>query len=120
MKLFFISFAVCESNGLYQYNEKVICEDWFDYTNPCSAPTCDGNTRMSLTSDTISWMNSQGLTATSSVFCQQRAPWPIYGSNAIQVELVCQQICDTCPPTTTTTTTTTTSPTTTENTSKDL
>ena len=120
-------FAVCETNGQNQYNEKVICEDWFDYINLChdscdgsTCDPCDGSTRMSLLPDTVTWMNTQGLTPIASVFCASKAPWPLHGSNEIDVQLVCQQICDYCPPPTTTTSTTTTSTTTTENTGKTL
>ena len=78
----------------------MICEDWFDYENLCHDSTCDGNTRMSLLPDTVNWMKTHGLTPTSSVFCEIKAPWPLRRNNQIEVKLVCQQICDKCPPST--------------------
>ena len=67
---------------------------------------------MSLTTQAVAWMNSNGYSsnATAAKFCEISAPWPLTRTQPLfQVEIICNQICDYCiPPTTTTTTTTTT------------
>ena len=88
-----------------------MCSEWFDYTNGCYDDTCNGIARMSLTSEAVSWMNSNGYSsnATAAKFCTISAPWPLSRTTPLlQVKLVCQQICDYCLPSTTTSTSTST------------
>ena len=111
--------SVCASTNSYQENDYDTCKRWFDYSKNCASDsTCDGvNTRLPLLSTTVQWMSSKGYSPqTAAVFCQKDAPWPITASNELPVALLCQQICNECPPTTTTKPTTTTSTTTTQNT----
>ena len=102
---------VCASNNAYQENDRTMCSEWFDYTNGCYDDTCNGIARMSLTSEAVSWMNSNGYSsnATAAKFCTISAPWPLSRTTPLlQVKLVCQQICDYCLPSTTTSTSTST------------
>ena len=99
-------FTFIDCGSFQQENEYGRCHDWFDYTNKCYDSTCDGNTKMSLTSDSKSWLQARGYsTITSTQMCSISAPWPLfdYKGNArtkplIQVQYMCQQICDYCPP----------------------
>ena len=95
-----ICFLDC--GGFYQVNEYSRCNTWFDYNNcvtPANGGTCDGDTRMSLSSTGLLYAS------TSSALCETTAPYQ--GFN-YEVKLMCQQICDYCPPVTTSTTTSTT------------
>ena len=106
-----IDFNLLECEGDYdQENDRTMCSEWFDYSTACADDsTCDGNTRMPLSTDAKTWLSSKGLSQTSSVMCATSAPWPLSRTKPLlSVKYVCQQICDFCPPTTTTSTTTTT------------
>ena len=108
--LYFFICIVCDG-GFYQENDKTICSAWFDYTNGCYDSTCDGDTRLSLTSDAKTWLatNKPDSNQTSSIMCASSAPWPLsYTEPLFEVYLMCQQICDYCIPSTTSTTSTTT------------
>ena len=114
---FFVS--DCASTNGYQTNYYDTCKRWFDYSKNCAPDsTCDGvKTRLPLLASTVQWMSSKGYSPqTTEEFCKKEAPWPITYSNSLPVALLCQQICNQCPPTTTTKPTTTTSTTTTQNT----
>ena len=98
---------VCET-GSYQTNEYSLCSVWFDY----STSSGDGNTRMSLTTDSQTWMatNYPALDATSTNMCTLYAPMTLspVSSILIEVKKVCQQICNICPDTTSVSPTTST------------
>ena len=101
---------VCET-GSYQTNEYSLCPVWFDYSAGCNDATCDGNTRMSLTTASQTWMatNYPALDATSTNMCTLSAPTTLpSGSILIEVQKVCQQICNACPDTTSASPTSTT------------
>ena len=101
--IFHLIFVVCP-NGAHQSNDYNFCKTWFDYNKGCNDETCDGNTRMSLTSESIKWMKDQHWPPKSSILCTLKAPWPLSGTNGngFDVKLLCQQICDYCLPLTTT------------------
>ena len=99
------------ATGSYQTNEYSLCSVWFDYSAGCNDATCDGNTRMSLTTASQTWMatNYPALDATSTNMCTLSAPTTLpSGSILIEVQKVCQQICNACPDTTSASPTSTT------------
>ena len=106
----FYFFLDCTSQDSYQLNSKTLCEDWFDYTNGCYDSTCDGSTRMSLTSDASAWLSAQGYSVlTSTTMCGISAPHPLTKTTPlIEVQAVCSQICDYCAPSTSASSTTST------------
>ena len=106
-----MSHLVC-ATGSYQTNEASLCSVWFDYSAGCTGATCDGNTRMALTTESQTWMatNYPALAATSTNMCTLSAPTTLSPESSILIEVqkVCQQICDYCPETTSASPTTTT------------
>ena len=70
-----------------------MCEEWFNYgagnvnTNPSG---------LQPTTAAKAWLSSQGLEETHDAMCSAEAPWPLDNSNRIEVQTVCQSICNYC------------------------
>ena len=73
-----------------------MCEVWFDYSIT-EIQVLQNPSGLEPTTAAKAWLSSQGLSETHDAMCTAEAPWPLDNSNHIEVQTVCQSICNYCP-----------------------